>query len=230
LINDDCRESATRGPAGSRAKRLFDVVVAGVLLAVAGPVGIVAGLAIRWKMGPPALFKQERPGLDEHPFTMFKLRTMVPPRSVDYERDVVRITALGAMLRRLSIDEIPQLWNILRGDMSLVGPRPLLQRYLPYFKPEERVRFMARPGVTGLAQVSGRNSLSWDERLALDAEYVDEWTFVGDLRILARTAVRVISASGVALDVNEALADLDVERAATVDSEARADGVCCTSG
>ena len=177
-------------------KRLFDVVAAAVLLVVTAPVLLVAALAVRATMGAPVLFRQARVGQGGRVFTLLKLRTM----RTGAGRDADRLTALGRVLRSTSIDELPQLWNVLRGDMSLVGPRPLLPEYLGRYSPEQARRHEVRPGLTGLAQVEGRNTASWEERLALDVAYVDSWTIGGDLRIMARTVASVLGRRGVSAE------------------------------
>lgn len=180
-------------------KRAFDVVVSAVVLAVAAlPMAVIA-VAVRVSLGSPVLFRQERPGRHEAPFTLCKFRTMRAPRPGEeaLATDAERLTALGRWLRRTSLDELPTLWNVLRGDLSLVGPRPLLSSYLPRYSPEQRRRHEVRPGVTGLAQVEGRNDLSWDEQFTLDVWYVDHRSFALDVRILARTLTAVLSGSGV---------------------------------
>ena len=168
-------------------KRTLDVVVSAVVLAVAAlPMAAIA-LAVRLTMGAPVLFRQQRPGRDEVPFTLLKFRTMrdLRPGEDALATDAERLTRLGRALRRTSLDELPTLWNVLRGDMSLVGPRPLLMAYLPRYSPEQRRRHEVKPGVTGLAQVEGRNDLAWDEQFALD------------VTILGRTLRAVLSGTGV---------------------------------
>ncbi len=184
------------------ASRLLDVTGALVGLALCAPLLLLAALAIRFSMGAPVLFRQRRIGLGERPFTLLKLRTMNDVREVSGKLlpGPQRLTPLGRLLRSLSLDELPQLWNILRGEMSLVGPRPLYAEYLPYYTPRERTRHRVRPGLTGLAQVSGRNSLCWDERLEFDAQYVARKCLLLDLAILLRTVVKVLRRS----DVREA--------------------------
>ncbi|CAN5161825.1 sugar transferase [soil metagenome] len=179
-------------------KRWMDTVVSAVALLVVTPVIALVAVVVRFTMGRPVLFRQERVGVGEKPFTVLKFRTMRPLRPGQPKPpDAERMTRTGATLRRLSLDELPQLWNIFRGDMSLVGPRPLYARYLPYYTPTERRRHEVRPGITGLAQVTGRNSLDWDTRLAMDARYVDEMSLALDLRILALTVVRVLQGADV---------------------------------
>jgi lipopolysaccharide/colanic/teichoic acid biosynthesis glycosyltransferase len=180
-------------------KRTIDVVVSTALLAIAAiPMALVA-LAIRWTMGAPVLFRQERPGRDEVPFTMLKFRTMREPRPGEdaLATDAARLTRLGRWLRRTSLDELPELWNVLRGDLSLVGPRPLLMDYLPRYSPEQRRRHEVKPGLTGPAQVDGRNALSWEDQFELDVWYVDHRSLAVDLRLLARTIRVVLSGAGV---------------------------------
>jgi lipopolysaccharide/colanic/teichoic acid biosynthesis glycosyltransferase len=180
-------------------KRSFDVAVSAALLAVAAlPMAAIAG-AVRVTLGSPVLFRQPRPGRDEVPFTLCKFRTMRAPRPGEdaLATDADRLTPLGRWLRRTSLDELPTLWNVLRGDLSLVGPRPLLMAYLPRYSAEQRRRHEVKPGVTGLAQVEGRNDLTWDEQFALDVWYVEHRSFALDLRILGRTLRAVVSGAGV---------------------------------
>ncbi len=178
-------------------KRLVDVLGAAVLLVATAPLLLLAVLAVRCTMGAPVLFRQARVGRDARVFTLLKLRTM----RTGGGDDAARLTTLGRVLRATSVDELPQLWNVLRGDMSLVGPRPLLPEYLGRYSAEQARRHEVRPGITGLAQVSGRNALPWAERLALDVRYVDERSLALDAAILVRTlgcllARRGISAAG----------------------------------
>ena|SRR5687768_9939851 len=180
-------------------KRLFDVAAAATFLLLLAPVLFVVAVVIRMSMGGPVLFGQIRAGRGGHPFRMLKFRTMRAPAANQdpAASDAERLTAVGEALRRTSLDELPQLWNVLRGDMSLVGPRPLLMEYLPLYTPEQARRHDVLPGVTGWAQVHGRNALTWEEKLALDAWYVEHRTLEMDLKILARTVVTVLSTSGV---------------------------------
>ncbi len=174
-----------------RALDLLGVAVAGVVIA---PVVAWVALAVVISDGRPIFFRQQRPGLGGRPFTIIKFRTMrsTRPGEVAYLTDEVRLTRLGQFLRDTSLDELPELWNVLRGDMSLVGPRPLLMEYLGEYKPEERRRHDMRPGITGWAVVNGRNTLQFDDRLQLDVWYVDHWSLMLDLRILATTANQVL--------------------------------------
>jgi lipopolysaccharide/colanic/teichoic acid biosynthesis glycosyltransferase len=186
------------GLADRIAKRALDVAVAGVGLIVTAPVQLVLVVVIARRLGRPVLFVQARPGKDAQVFDLVKFRTMLP---VDEARGLVtdedRMTAYGATLRSTSLDELPTLWNVLRGDMSLVGPRPLLVRYLDRYSPRQARRHDVRPGVTGLAQINGRNAISWADKLELDVRYVETRSFVGDLRILAGTLIRVVRRDGV---------------------------------
>lgn len=179
-------------------KRTFDVVAAGAALIVLAPaIGAVA-LLVRLRLGAPVLFRQDRPGLDGKVFGLLKFRTM---HATDVAKGRVsneeRMTRLGSWLRSWSLDELPSLWNIVRGDMSIVGPRPLLVKYLPLYTPEQARRHAVRPGLTGLAQISGRNSLAWEERFALDVHYVDNRSAALDLRIMATTVRKVVRREGI---------------------------------
>ena len=182
-------------------KRALDLILTIPALVVSLPVQAAAAVAIRTTMGPPVLFRQTRPGRHGEPFEMVKFRTM---HHVDEARgritDSERMTAVGSLLRSTSIDELPTLWNIVKGDMSIVGPRPLLMKYLPLYSARQARRHEVRPGLTGLAQASGRNSLSWEERFALDVEYVDNQSLGLDLRIIARTVGAVLRRDGIAAE------------------------------
>ncbi|KGN42383.1 sugar transferase [Knoellia aerolata] len=182
---------------GSR-KRFFDLAVTVPALLVSLPIQALVAAAVRVKLGSPVLFMQRRPGLNGEIFTMRKFRTMRPPDlSQGLISDADRLTSFGAFLRSTSLDELPTLWNIVRGDMSLVGPRPLLVQYLGRYSPEQARRHEVRPGLTGLAQVSGRNAVSWQRRLELDVEYVDTQTLSGDLAIIGRTVAAVLRRDGI---------------------------------
>jgi lipopolysaccharide/colanic/teichoic acid biosynthesis glycosyltransferase len=178
------------------------MVVALLGLVVAAPLIAVLYLLVRWRLGAPALFRQTRPGLDERPFVLVKFRTMTDAKTPDGRLlpDAERLTPFGRFLRKTSADELPELWNVLKGNMSLVGPRPLLPEYLPWYTPRESSRHCVRPGMTGLAQVSGRNLLGWDERLECDAVYVEKLSLALDLWILWRTVTTVLAPSKVAVD------------------------------
>ena len=174
-------------------KRALDLSAALVLLVATSPLLLFAMLAVRRTMGGPVLFRQTRAGRHGQLFTLYKLRTMRDGTA----NDAVRLTPLGHLLRASSIDELPQLWNILRGDMSLIGPRPLLPEYLPRYSAEQTRRHAVRPGITGLAQVCGRNTLGWPERLALDVRYVDQQSLGLDLWIAWRTVCTVLRRDGI---------------------------------
>lgn len=177
-------------------KRAIDVVVASVVLVVTLPASMLVAAAVAVTMGRPVLFRQERPGLDGEPFELVKFRTMRSGEGSDAER----MTGLGRFLRSSSVDELPELWNVVRGEMSLVGPRPLLPQYLALYSRRQARRHEVRPGVTGLAQVSGRNTVDWDERLELDVRYVEQASLGLDLRILWRTVSSVLRREGISAD------------------------------
>lgn len=180
-------------------KRLFDFTAALLgLMALALPLCVLAWL-VRRKLGSPVLFRQVRPGLHGQPFEMVKFRTMTDARGPDgvLLPDAERITLFGRFLRASSLDELPELWNVLKGDMSLVGPRPLLMEYLPLYTPEQVRRHTVRPGVTGWAQVNGRNAISWEEKFALDTWYVDHQSLVLDIKILWLTVKKVLVREGI---------------------------------
>lgn len=183
-------------------KRALDVTLSGCALAVLSPVMGVTALLVRQKLGSPVIFCQERPGKDEKIFKLYKFRTMTDARGANGELlpDAQRLTPFGRRLRSTSLDELPELWNILRGDMSIVGPRPLLVKYLPYYTAEERRRHAVRPGLTGLAQVNGRNALRWEDRFAYDVDYVDHISFALDAKIVLMMVGKVLSRSDVAED------------------------------
>ncbi len=181
-------------------KRAFDVAIAVTALVVLSPVLLIVALAVRIGLGAPVLFRQQRPGRFGRPFELVKFRTMrdacdAQGRPLD---DAQRLTPFGQLLRHTSLDELPELWNVLCGDMSLVGPRPLLMEYLPRYTPEQRRRHDVRPGITGWAQIHGRNATSWDARFAHDVWYVDHQSFALDVRILLMTVRQVVYADGVA--------------------------------
>lgn len=180
-------------------KRVIDVAGAGVGLAAAAPVLAVVAVMVRKDLGSPVLFRQARAGKDGEIFTLLKFRTMRDARDPAGRPrpDAERLTALGRWLRASSLDELPQLVNVLRGDMSLVGPRPLLPQYLPRYSPEQARRHQVPPGLTGWAQIKGRNALAWEDKLALDVWYVDHWSLGLDLRILLATVGKVLARSGV---------------------------------
>jgi lipopolysaccharide/colanic/teichoic acid biosynthesis glycosyltransferase len=184
----------------TRGKRLLDIGLAGLALIAFLPLLIVVALLVRLRLGSPVLFRQRRPGLNGEPFTLLKFRTMVERRDGEGRLlpDAERLTSFGQFLRASSLDELPELFNVLKGEMSLVGPRPLLMKYLPRYTAEQMRRHEARPGITGWAQVNGRNTLSWEEKFAHDVWYVDQCSLGLDLRILALTAWKTIKREGIA--------------------------------
>jgi len=182
---------------GDGVKRVLDFALGLLGLVIAAPIMALVAVAIRVTMGSPVLFRQIRPGRDGRPFELIKLRTMLEQERGQQLPDEVRITRLGAFLRRMSIDELPEFWNVVKGEMSLVGPRPLLLEYVDRFTPDQARRMEVRPGVTGLAQVNGRNALDWEDRLALDVWYVENWTLWLDVKILAVTLRQVLLGTGV---------------------------------
>ena len=180
-------------------KRIFDFSVALFLLMALWPLFLVLAVLVYWRLGSPVLFRQQRPGLHGRPFFIFKFRTMSEARDAK-ERlldDADRLTPLGVFMRRFSIDELPQLFNVLRGELSLVGPRPLLMEYLPLYSSEQARRHDVRPGITGWAQVNGRNAINWEERFRLDVWYVDHRSLWLDMKILWLTVLKVLSSEGV---------------------------------
>jgi len=183
-------------------KRIFDVVFSGMGLVVLAPLMVVIAILIRITMGPPVLFRQTRPGLRGVPFTLFKFRTMRHAKSGELaiKNDAQRMTKMGSFLRKCSLDELPELWNVLRGEMSLVGPRPLLMEYLARYTPQQARRMEVKPGITGWAQVNGRNALSWDEKFKLDVWYVDHQSFWLDMKILGMTALQVLARKGISAE------------------------------
>lgn len=187
---------------GDVGKRALDVTLSGLGLLLLWPIMAVVAVSIAVTMGGPVLFRQTRPGLGGRLFALVKFRTMRSAFDEDGNLlpDELRLTPLGRLLRRTSLDELPELWNVLVGDMSLVGPRPLLVEYLSLYSQEQARRHEVRPGITGLAQVSGRNVLSWEDRFALDVWYVDHRSLGLDLKILARTLGKVLSMEGIAPD------------------------------
>ena len=180
-------------------KRAFDLVVATSAAVVLSPVIAVVALLVRLRLGSPVIFRQVRPGLEGRPFTIYKFRTMLETTDANGALlpSVARTPPFGQRLRALSLDELPELWNVIKGDMSLVGPRPLMTAYLPRYNPEQARRHDVRPGITGLAQVSGRNAISWEEKFALDVQYVDTHDLPMDVAILTRTIGAVLSGDGV---------------------------------
>ena len=188
-----------RDPIRARAKRAFDLAIAIPGAAIVGPICVLIALIVRARLGSPVLFRQQRPGLHGEPFTIYKFRTMTEARDAEGRLlpDSERLTRFGRWLRRTSLDELPELYNVLRGDMSLVGPRPLLTEYLPRYTAEQARRHDVRPGITGWTAVNGRNALDWDTKFTLDVWYVDNHSFLLDLKILVRTFWRIVRRDGI---------------------------------
>ncbi|MDE7187942.1 MAG: sugar transferase [Lachnospiraceae bacterium] len=195
-------------------KRCLDFLLSLCGIIVLSPVLLTLCILVRVKLGSPVLFRQERPGRNEKVFTLCKFRTMTDKRDENGNLlpDEVRLTKFGKLLRSTSLDELPELFNILKGDMSIIGPRPLLVRYLPWYKEEERHRHDVRPGLTGLAQVNGRNALGWEDRFAFDLEYVNHCSFGMDLKIIIMTVGKVLKRSGTLSGAEQTVEDFDVYR------------------
>jgi undecaprenyl phosphate N,N'-diacetylbacillosamine 1-phosphate transferase len=200
-------------------KRPLDFILALFGLIILSPVMLVIAILVRINLGSPVIFKQQRPGLNEKIFTMYKFRTMTEESDADGNilPDDERLTRLGGFLRSTSLDELPELWNILKGDMSFVGPRPLLVKYLPLYDEEQRRRHEVRPGLTGLAQVNGRNSISWEEKFQLDLKYVDSISFLGDLEILLLTVIAVFSRRGISSKTSVTMEEFKGAKPSTTD-------------
>lgn len=187
------------GPYERFIKRPLDLLCGIMVLLLFGWVYVIVAILVRVKLGSPVLFKQNRPGRDEKVFKLYKFRTMTDARDENGELlpDDERLTKFGRLLRSTSLDELPEIFNIIKGDMSLVGPRPLLVSYLPYYTEVEKARHDVRPGLSGLAQVNGRNAISWDKKLAYDVEYVSKITFWGDIKILFQTVIKTVKRSDI---------------------------------
>lgn len=186
-------------------KRMFDIIISMTALVLLSPLLLLLAVLVRIKLGSPIIFHQERPGFQEKIFKLCKFRTMTEERDANGNLmpDAVRLTKFGRALRTTSLDELPELWNILKGDMSLIGPRPLLVSYLPYYTDEERLRHTVRPGLTGLAQINGRNLLDWDKRFAKDVEYVRNLSFGLDVKIFFLTLKKVFIHENIEVDTNQ---------------------------
>ena len=195
-------------------KRILDIILSLIAIIVTLPIFLIVGILILIFIGQPAIFRQKRPGKNEKIFTMYKFRTMTNKKDEDGNLlpDELRLTKLGKFLRKTSLDEIPEFINILKGDMSLVGPRPLLVEYLPYYTEEEHHRHDVRPGLTGLAQVNGRNNLDWDKRLKKDIEYVNNITFRNDVKIIIDTIKIVFKREGITDNKSATMTRLNIER------------------
>jgi sugar transferase EpsL len=184
------------------AKRLVDIIVSGSALLIFSPLILLSALAICLSTGGPVLFRQIRPGYKGKPFTLLKFRTMTAAQDARglLLPDAERLTPIGKLLRQLSLDELPQLWNVFRGDMSLVGPRPLLMQYLDRYTPTQARRHEVKPGITGWAQVNGRNVLTWEQKFTLDLWYVDHWSLLLDFQILLQTMLQVLTRRGISFE------------------------------
>lgn len=207
---------------GKYVKRGLDILISGIALLILSPVILVLAVLVRRKLGSPVIFHQERPGYHEKIFTLCKFRTMTDARDEKGELlpDSVRLTKFGSLLRKTSLDELPELWNIFKGDMSLIGPRPLLVSYLPWYTEREKLRHTVRPGLTGLAQVSGRNYIEWDKRLEKDVEYVEHLSFAMDMKIFFKTIQVLFAEEAVAVDTDVVEGNLaEIRAAARADAE-----------
>lgn len=195
-------------------KRLLDIILSLIAIIITLPIFLIVGILVLIFIGSPVLFRQKRPGKNEKIFTMYKFRTMTNKKDKDGNLlpDELRLTKLGKVLRKTSLDEIPEFINILKGDMSFVGPRPLLVEYLPYYTEEEHHRHDVRPGLTGLAQISGRNLLNWDDKFRKDLEYVKNVTFIKDFKIVLKTFYTVIKREGINNQNSATMISLDNER------------------
>lgn len=195
-------------------KRVLDIIISFTALVILSPVLLIVAVLVRVKLGSPVIFHQERPGYRERIFKLCKFRSMTDGRDENgvLLPDEARLTRFGKALRATSLDELPELWNILKGDMSLIGPRPLLVSYLPYYTDEERRRHDVRPGLTGLAQVNGRNALGWEERFGYDLEYVERVSLRMDLKIIIMTISKVLKHSGTLSGADQIVADFDEYR------------------
>ena len=195
---------------GGFLKRIIDIVLSLLAIILLSPILIIVAVVVKIKLGSPVLFKQKRPGLNEKIFSMYKFRTMTDEKDQNGELlpDSIRLTRFGKMLRATSLDELPELLNILKGDMSIVGPRPQLIRDMLFMSPEQRKRHSIHPGLTGWAQVNGRNNITWEEKLALDLEYIDNISFVNDFKIILKTVVNVFMKKDISTDGMDTAEDL----------------------
>ena len=180
-------------------KRMLDFILSLIALIVSSPLMIIIGILVRIKLGKPVIFKQKRPGKNEKIFTLYKFRTMTDEKDEQGNllADEKRLTKFGKFLRSTSLDELPELWNILKGEMAIVGPRPLLVEYLPLYNEEQKHRHDIKPGLTGLAQISGRNAIQWEEKFKEDIEYVNNITFIQDTKIILKTFIKVFKKDGI---------------------------------
>ena len=202
-------------------KRPMDLILALIAIVVLSPVLLIVAIFVKVKLGSPVIFKQKRPGLNEKIFTIYKFRTMTDKRDENGEllSDSVRLTKFGRILRSASLDELPELFNIIKGDMSAVGPRPLAVQYLPYYSETERMRHSVRPGLSGLAQINGRNTATWEERFNYDIKYVNKITFSRDLKIIIQTALIAIQRSDIGERGVDAPMDFDKYREGSIDGK-----------
>lgn len=217
-------KQAKQGVYARYIKRILDILLSGCALIVLSPVLLIVAVLVRTKLGSPVIFCQERPGKDEKIFKMYKFRSMSDARDENGELlpDEVRLTKFGRALRSTSLDELPELWNIFKGDMSIVGPRPQLVRDMVFMTPEQRLRHTVMPGLTGLAQVSGRNAISWEDKLATDLRYIQHITFLGDVKIVLLTVKKVFCREDISTDGMDTAEDLGdyLLRTAQVSEEA----------
>jgi lipopolysaccharide/colanic/teichoic acid biosynthesis glycosyltransferase len=197
------------GPYESFIKRPLDCVLATCAFVALSPILGVTALLVRKKLGSPVLFSQDRPGKDERTFKLYKFRSMTDEKDENGELlpDEVRLTKFGRTLRSTSLDELPELINIIRGDMAIVGPRPLLVKYLPYYTEEQHKRHSVRPGLTGYAQVHGRNAVNWDDKFAMDVKYAEKITFLGDVKIILETVGKVLKREGISSETSATMED-----------------------
>lgn len=188
-------------------KRILDFILSLIAIIVLSPILLISAILVRIKLGSPVIFKQKRPGKDEKIFTLYKFRTMTDEKDEQGNLlpDSERLTKFGKFLRSTSIDELPELINILKGDMSIVGPRPLLVEYLELYNEEQKHRHDVRPGLTGLAQISGRNAITWEEKFEEDLKYIKKITFLGDIKIILKTALKVFKREGISQQGNETM-------------------------
>jgi undecaprenyl phosphate N,N'-diacetylbacillosamine 1-phosphate transferase len=188
-------------------KRPLDIILSLLALIVLSPIMLIVAILVRLKLGSPIIFSQERPGKDETIFKMYKFRSMTDEKDEngDLLPDHIRLTKFGKLLRSTSLDELPELWNILKGDMSIVGPRPLLVQYLPLYNAEQKRRHEVRPGLTGLAQVSGRNAISWEEKFKLDIKYIDALSLLNDIKCIFLTIKKVIIKDGISSETSQTM-------------------------
>ncbi len=202
-------------------KRILDIIISAVIIVCFSWLYVILAILVRVKLGSPVLFKQKRPGKDEKIFNMFKFRSMTNEKDENGNLlpDEIRLTKFGQMLRRTSLDELPEFFNILKGDMSFIGPRPLLVKYLPYYNERERLRHSVRPGLTGYAQAHGRNAISWEKKFEYDIYYVEHLSFLTDLKVVIDTVKTVLSHDGVVLN---ALEDFDEYRKKQNDANSKA--------